>query len=62
VGTPTILYRLRSVQVPKWYVAERMGGMGRMGTQEEAMKQTEEWWRANLDPNWEKHFTLEKVD
>jgi hypothetical protein len=56
------LYRIRSISVPDFYVAERAGGWGRMGTKEEALKETEEWWLANLAKDWKKHFVMEEAD
>lgn len=56
------LFTVRSIQVPDYYVAERAGGWGRMGTKEEAMKMPEAWWLANLSPDWRKHWVMEKAD
>lgn len=59
---PSQLYCIQSIKVPDFYVAERMGGMGRMGTKEEAIKETKEWWIANLAPDWSKHFIMEEAE
>lgn len=57
-----VLYRARSIEVPDWYVAERMSSWGRLDVKEKALQQTKEWWLANLSPDWETHFTLDKVE
>lgn len=58
---PEPLFVIRSISCPDLYVAERAGGWARMGKVDEAMQQTEKWWLANVAPDWEKHFTMEKV-
>jgi hypothetical protein len=60
--TPEQLYHIRSIKVPDFYVTGRAGGWGRMGTKEEALKETKGWWLANLANDWEKHFVMEEVD
>jgi hypothetical protein len=57
-----IKYRVRSIDVPEWYVAERMGSFGRMGTLQEAMQETKEFWKTHLNSNWERYFTMEPVE
>ena len=57
-----VKYRMRSIDVPKWYIAERMGSYGRMGTVKEAMLESKEFWKANAQPGWENYFTLEAED
>jgi hypothetical protein len=61
-GQSSALYRVRSLAVPKLYVCQEAYGWGRMGTKEEAMQKTAQWWKENLAPDWEKHFLLEQVD
>lgn len=61
MGHPQPLYRVRSIKVPDFYVAEQAGGWGRMGTKEEGMKETKEWWETNLAPDWKKHWVMEEV-
>lgn len=56
------LYRLQSVELSDLYVAERIEVYARLDFKNEALKQTEEWWRANLSEDWDVHFTLEKVE
>jgi hypothetical protein len=58
---PTILYRVRHLDVPDWYIAQRAGSFGRIGTKSEAMQQTQQWWEENLSTGWQKYFMLEKV-
>ena len=55
------LYRVHSIPCPDLYIAERAGGWARWGKQEEAMKETQEWWFAELAPDWRKHFAMEEV-
>lgn len=62
MSRPAIKYRVRSIQVPDWYVAERMGSYGRMGTLDEAMQNTKEFWEKNLNHNWRSYFVMEPVD
>lgn len=61
MGKPEKLYRVRSITCPNLYVAERMGGWARWDKKSEAIKETEEWWLANLAKDWKKHFEMEEV-
>lgn len=57
-----IKYRMRSIDVPKWYIAERMGSYGRMGNVDEAMLETKDFWEANAQPGWQRYFILEPIN
>lgn len=59
---PPVMYRVRSIAVPTFYVCEQAGSWGRMGNKDEAMQKAAWWWKENLAPGWEKNFVLEKVD
>jgi hypothetical protein len=62
MSRPAIKYRVRSIQVPDWYVAQRSGSFGRMAGIAEAMQETKEFWLNNLNPNWRSYFVMEPVD
>ena len=55
------LYRMRSIDCPKLYVAQRAGGWARMAGIDEAMQERKAWWLANIQADWSKHYVMEEV-
>lgn len=56
------LFRARSKLVPEWYVKERFGHFGAIGTLAEAIIQTQVWWETHLNDGWEDFFDLEEAE
>jgi hypothetical protein len=57
----TQLYRMRSIDCPELYVAQRAGGWARMAPVKEAMQESKAWWLANIQAGWDKHYVMEEV-
>lgn len=55
-------YRMRSIDVPSFYVGGRMGTWGQMVNRKHAWRRTKKWWMANVAPGiLKEYFKLEPV-
>lgn len=59
------LYRCKSPDADKFpasaYIAQQAGSWGRLGSKEEAMKQTKKWWDDNMSTQAKEYYVLERV-